>query len=151
MAKILKSKEIDFRLLIGGKGPDKEKLDNLISKYQLHENVYLEGHVNPEDFFRNIDLFVFSSYFEGSANALIESLQNHVPVIAFDTSSNPEIVKDGINGYLVPLYDEKELASKVISIANSNELYLEMQSQAHKTIEELFNYTEKVIEVEGLI
>jgi glycosyltransferase involved in cell wall biosynthesis len=151
MACILRSKGFNFKLMIAGKGPSKEKLEKLILKHNLQDIVTLEGHVDSDHFFKRIDIFVFSSYFEGSANALIESFQNQIPAIAFNTSSNPEVIVDGVNGYLVPLRDEKALANKVIEITSSTAVYKRMQEQAQETILKRFNYADKVTELEGLI
>lgn len=151
VAKILKQKNFDFKLNIAGDGPLKEELKELISKYQLDKNVILLGYQKPEDVFSNIDFFVFTSHFEGSANALIEALQYQKVVIAYDISSNPEVIQNGTNGILVKHGDTEAMANAIIELSMNEKLCREMQDHAKETILNLFNYTNKVKEVMELI
>ena len=60
IAEILKSKNIDFKLLIGGKGPLELELKTLVSSKSLEDEVEFLGHVNASDFFQRIQLFTFT-------------------------------------------------------------------------------------------
>lgn len=114
MAKILKAEGLQFKVLIAGEGELKEPLKKLINEHDLQNEIQLLGHVSDmQAFFNSLDVFVFTSLYEGSANTLIETLQFGVPTIAWDVSSNPEIVVDGRTGYLAPLGDTAALAALV--------------------------------------
>lgn len=120
MAKILKSDGLNFKILIAGEGELKDALQRLINENGLQDQVKLLGHVTDMPaFFNSLDVFVFTSLYEGSANTLIETLQFGVPTVAWDVSSNPEIVINEKTGYLAPLGDTKTLASLVIKAKDS--------------------------------
>lgn len=151
IAKYLKEKQFPFTLSIAGKGQLEDELQDLIIKKNLQNEVKLIGHVEASDFFNSLDAFIFTSHFEGSANALIESLQYGIPPLAFDISSNPEVIVNGLNGYLIPPFDIKEMANRIINLCKNQETYNSMQVEGQKLINAKFLYSEKVKQVLELI
>ncbi len=117
LAKLLKSEGIKFKILIAGEGELRQTLMKLIDEARVKEEVRLLGHVSDMPaFFNSLDVFVFTSLFEGSANTLIETLQYGVPIVAWDVSSNPEIVVDSQNGFLSPPFDVQDLKFQTIKL-----------------------------------
>ena len=120
LANLLKADGLKFKILIAGEGELHGHLQKLINDQGLNNEVKLLGHVSDMPaFFNSLEIFVFTSLYEGSANTLIETLQYGVPTIAWDVSSNPEIIADGVTGSLVQLADVKSLAVKVTELAQS--------------------------------
>jgi glycosyltransferase involved in cell wall biosynthesis len=116
LAKLLKADGVKFTILIAGEGELRQALQKMIIEAGVHEQVRLLGHVTDMPaFFNSLDVFVFTSLFEGSANTLIETLQFGVPTVAWDISSNPEIVVNGENGFLVKDYSVEDLKDKTIA------------------------------------
>ena len=78
------------KLIILGDGELKNKLQNLINKLNLQNNVYLLGlQKNPFKFLKHSDCFVLSSLWEGLPNTLIEALSLNLPVISTDCKTGP--------------------------------------------------------------
>lgn len=100
------------RLLILGEGPKRRSLTRLIERLGLSEVVDLAGFSdNPMASLIHARLFVLSSRFEGSPNALIEALACGTPCVATDCPSGPrEILGEGALGPLVPVGDHRALA-----------------------------------------
>lgn len=122
MAEILKNEGLPFELRIAGEGELKDSLQRSIENADLEGEVKLLGHVSDmTSFFYSLDVFVFPSLFEGSANTLIETLQHEVPTIAFDVSSNPEIIIHNETGLLATPFSAQELASLVQSVFHDQE------------------------------
>lgn len=120
LAKLLKDEGINFKILIAGEGELRGVLQKLIDDQGLKNEVKLLGHVSDMPaFFNSLDIFVFTSLYEGSANTLIETLQYGIPTIAWDVSSNPEIIEDGVTGGLVKLGDLKSLGTKIKMLSDS--------------------------------
>ncbi|MBS0169848.1 MAG: glycosyltransferase family 4 protein [Nitrospira sp.] len=63
-----------------------------------------------------LDVFVLPSLSEGLSMAILEAMVAGKPVIATDVGGNPELVEDGVTGYLVPSQNSQALADRVIAL-----------------------------------
>lgn len=123
LGKLLKADGVKFKLLIAGEGELHQALQKMIQDEGLDDQIKLLGHVSDMPAFLNsLDVFVFTSLYEGSANTLIETLQFGLPTIAWDLSSNPEIVVDGKTGYLVKAFNVSVMKEKVLELAHNVEV-----------------------------
>lgn len=101
LGKMLKDDGMNFKILIAGEGELRDELTNQIKVAGLEDRVKLVGHVEDMTaFYNSLDAFVFTSLFEGMANTLVEVLWHGVPTIAWDVSSNGEIIEHQKNGFL---------------------------------------------------
>ncbi len=105
-------KQFRCRLIILGKGRQKEALEALTRQLQIDNDVDLPGFMdNPYPWMRQADLFVLSSRLEGFGNVLAEALATGTPVVSTDCPNGPaEILDHGRNGPLVPVGDHVALA-----------------------------------------
>lgn len=96
----------DLRLVVVGEGPDRARLADLAAP--LGDRVIFTGHLAQEQVHRLIraadGLALYSGY-EGLSHTLLESLRLGTPVLASDVGGNPEVVRHGFNGLLVPYID----------------------------------------------
>lgn len=152
MAKILRNKGIKFKILIAGQGELQKQLEELILRENLVEDVKLLGHVSDmPSFFHTIDLFVFPSLFEGSANTLIESLLYKRACVAFDVSSNPEIIEHEVNGLLAKAFDVQDLTDQVSKLINSKELREKFVQKSEQKVLEKFNIEKSLNQLKSII
>jgi glycosyltransferase involved in cell wall biosynthesis len=79
---------------------------------------------------------VMSSRHEGLPRAVVESLAAGVPVVATAVDGTPEVVRDGVNGFLVEAADVAGLARGVVALLTDRELYERMASAARDGLEE---------------
>jgi glycosyltransferase involved in cell wall biosynthesis len=105
----------NYRLVILGEGRQRPKLKALAERLGVAERFDLPGHMeNPFPYLARANLFVLSSRFEGSPNALMEALAVGTPAVATDCPSGPrEILGDGRYGRLVPVGDPAALAAAI--------------------------------------
>ncbi len=108
-------KERTCRLIIVGEGRQRESLSKLIADLDLEKDVSLPGFVsNPYAWLSRSSLFVLSSKWEGSPNALTEALALGIPVVSTNCRSGPnEILKGGKYGELVAVGDWKALGQSI--------------------------------------
>lgn len=106
----------DWILEIYGEGSQRQQLSEQISNFQLEDNIKLMGiSMEPEVKMKEASVFVLSSKFEGFGLVIIEAMACGVPVVSYDCPCGPkDIISNGIDGFLVPLGNEKKLAEKII-------------------------------------
>ena len=113
----------DWQLIILGEGELRSELEALKAKLGLKEQVVLPGRVkNPFLLMKRAQFFVMSSRFEGFPMAHGEAMLCGLPVIATDCPSGPrELIRDGIDGILIPNEDESALAMAIERLISNPE------------------------------
>jgi GalNAc-alpha-(1->4)-GalNAc-alpha-(1->3)-diNAcBac-PP-undecaprenol alpha-1,4-N-acetyl-D-galactosaminyltransferase len=103
----------NWRLMIIGEGELRGQLEQLSEKLGLAKAVSFAGLLaNPLPALRNSKLFAMASRFEGFPYAALEAMACGLPVIYTDCPSGPrEIIRDGVDGLLVPNGDVAALAA----------------------------------------
>ncbi|MCF7996314.1 MAG: glycosyltransferase, partial [Chromatiaceae bacterium] len=109
---------LDARLMICGQGGQHDRLQALATRLGIADRIELLGYQpNPFRYVAAADLFVCSSLFEGSSNALIEALALGTPCVSTDCPSGArDILDDGRLGPLVPVDDPVALAEAMRSV-----------------------------------
>ena len=112
--------KVELRVVGGG---EKAPYETLIADLGLQAHVHLLGsQAEPETFIQDFDIAVLCSESEGFSNAIIEYMRCGKPVVCTRTGGNPEIVSDGLNGYLVQVGNLAELADKLATLIEHPEL-----------------------------
>jgi glycosyltransferase involved in cell wall biosynthesis len=102
----------NWRLVILGEGPERTALEQQVQALGLQAQVLLPGRAgNIAHWYKRAELFVLSSRYEGFPNVLAEAMAAGVAVVSSDCSNGPaDLVRDGIDGCLVPSEDPAALA-----------------------------------------
>ncbi len=107
-----------FRLAILGEGSWRSRLQSLIDKLELSDQVRLSGFSNnAAAWYSTADLFVLPSLMEGSPNVLLEAMALGIPVVSTDCPSGPrEILRSGLLGELVAPSDTQAIVRAVDNV-----------------------------------
>ncbi|MFX0204880.1 MAG: glycosyltransferase [Candidatus Hodarchaeota archaeon] len=113
----------DGKLVIIGDGPERKDLESLSLNLGLSDRVLFLGWVNHGlrfwNHLRNSTVFVLPSISEGFPRALIEAMACGLPVVATKVGGVPDVIRDGVNGYLVPSRDEEALSEAIEKVLNN--------------------------------
>jgi glycosyltransferase involved in cell wall biosynthesis len=129
--------------LYGGMhGSDEYKREvlELVDALGLRDRCLFAG--NQDDvhrFYTACDVTVMSSHFEGTANAVLESLSCGVPVVATAVSDTAMILPDGRAGYVVPPGDERAMSERIASLLGDADLKARMGQSARDWILQEFS------------
>lgn len=127
----------EYKLQIIGCGEEENNLKKKIIDLNLN-NVELIPHTsNIADYYKNAELFTFTSKMEGFGMVLLEAMSYGVPCISFDCPSGPrDMVIDNENGYLIECYDVDAYANRICEyICMSDDEKRALSNKALKTIE----------------
>lgn len=105
----------NYKLVILGDGPEKEKLKQLITNLNCDKKIILRGWIkNTNKYFYNSKLFILTSLYEGLGNVFIDAVNHEVPCIYTNCKSGPnEILLGRKGGYQINLKDHKQLAKTI--------------------------------------
>ena len=115
---------VDARIVIAGNGAEESRLRRYAQALGIAARVCFVGSVFGSDKVKLLfgaDVMVLPSYSEGLPYALLESMAAGVPVIATPVGAIPDVVSDGIHGYLVPPRDGKAIAEALAMLAGDRE------------------------------
>lgn len=113
----------DATLVLIGDGPEHDILQAKVEALGLAERVRLVGRLSKEALGASIkaaDVFVLNTAYEGLSHQLLEVMDLGVPIVTTHVGGNPELIKDGFSGLLVP-FDDKEGMKKAIERIVHNE------------------------------
>lgn len=106
------------KMLVAGRGPLQAELESVVRRSGLQASIsFLGFRSDVTSLLAAADALVMASRYEGMPNAVMEALASGLPVVGTDVGGMPELVKEGVNGYLVPPAEPDALASAMTKLA----------------------------------
>lgn len=150
--KILNEENIFPKVNIIGSGPERNRLVCLSQKLKLRE-VYFLGEIGDKELFEIISkskISVFPSYKrEGIMTTLLEASKYKSMIIASNSCSNNELIKNNFNGLLFKEQDSRDLASKIKIALFNKEFRKELTRNFFETLKE-FTWKEQSKKIEAI-
>ncbi|MGH7171125.1 MAG: glycosyltransferase [Gemmataceae bacterium] len=110
----------DVDLLLVGDGRLRPDLEGLVRSLQIESRVrFLGVRFDVPDILRTIDVFALTSVSEAASLTLLEAMASAVPVVVTDVGGNPEMVRHGVEGLLVPRGDAGATAAALLRILDT--------------------------------
>lgn len=125
------SQVIPSKLLLVGDGPERHNAEMLCRELNLCQNIMFLGKQNPvEEILSVCDLFLMPSETESFGLAALEAMACEVPVIASNAGGIPELVQNGVSGFMAEVGNVIEMAEKGIFILENEERLHQFKSNA---------------------
>ena len=143
----------DGVLLVVGDGELRPQVEKYVQEHGLEGGVRLLGQRSDiPEILAASDIFVLSSFWEGLPYTIIEAMMAGLPVVATRVGGVPELVEDGVTGFLVPPKDPGALAEALRKLVEDPELRRKMGEAGRKkalkefTLDRMLRETERVYE-----
>lgn len=118
-----KYKKQELFLYVAGDGPERGRLEEKISKYDLKEQVFLLGYQkNIGGLLEHADIYVHPAYAEGFGIAVAEAMMAEKPIIVSDAGALPELIENEKSGLVVDPFDAKVWAEAIIKLIENKSI-----------------------------
>ncbi|HEV7786872.1 MAG TPA: N-acetyl-alpha-D-glucosaminyl L-malate synthase BshA [Thermoanaerobaculia bacterium] len=133
-------KEIPSRLLMLGDGPDRGKVEQYCREHHICGSITFIGSLPlVEEVLVGADLFLLPSESESFGLSALEAMSCRVPVIASDAGGLPEVVDDGVTGFLRPVGDVEGMAAAALRLLSDEDLRRRFGEEARRQAVERFS------------
>jgi glycosyltransferase involved in cell wall biosynthesis len=120
----------DAHLTVAGTGPELVKLRDLVARLNLVNTVHFLGGIENArmpDFYASADCVLNSSTVDNMPIAILEAFASGVPVVSTNAGGIPDLVVHGVSGLLVPVGDDRAMASEVIRVLQNPKLACDLR------------------------
>lgn len=117
-------RKLNVEFNIAGEGEAKDRLVEYVNSRKLQHTVHILGWISPEkmaDFWKEQDVYLNISDFEGMSLAMLESMACGVVPIVTDVSGVSDLIEDGKNGFVVPVDSWLETVDKIENLSRNRE------------------------------
>lgn len=137
----------NYKILIAGEGELEDELRAQINVLNLNEKIALVAKVEPKEFLKKIDIFVFPSLWEGLGLVALEAAAMRRPIVASATGGISEIISNE-SGYLFEPGNENDLADKINELIThlNKDLVKEKIEKAYEIISQRFTLDKMVFD-----
>jgi N-acetyl-alpha-D-glucosaminyl L-malate synthase BshA len=132
--------QMAVRLLIVGEGPELGKAEQLVRQLGVEPFVEMIGEAQDVVGLLSIsDLFLLPSLQESFGLSALEAMACGVPVVASNVGGLPEVVEDGVTGFLHPPQDTEAMAASVVRLLADEGLHGRVAAAAVRMALERFS------------
>lgn len=126
-ASLVKKRNPDVQFLLVGDGFLRKGIERLIDSFNLKQSFVLTGwRRDIPEIMSCLDVLVLSSLWEGLPLVFLEAMCRKLPIVAYNVDGVGEVIKDGINGFLVAPGDVTGLARQINNLLENKDLLKEM-------------------------
>lgn len=141
----LRAKAIPFHLTLVGGGDDQDSLSAVTQRLGLADCITFTGAIGQDQvhaYYDRADLFVLASFAEGVPVVLMEAMAKEIPCISTRITGVPELIEDGVDGFLVTPSNVEELAEQLAVLLGDGELRRQVGSNGRHKVLRQYNLQE---------
>ena len=151
IAKALHEKHPDTYFIIVGDGPLRDEIHAKAKALGTDKYVFFAGlQAETRPYFTAMDMFMMSSEFEGLPIALLEAMSMNCVPVCTAAGGIPEVIKDGVNGLLVPVEQPMQLVDRLSQLIQQPDRVAQMKQAARETVINSFSMKKMVTELEEI-
>ena len=150
IVKYLKSKNYSVHLNIVGDGEEKKSIAKKIDFLKIKDDVTLSGQKDLiEEELMKADFYLHSSKHEAFGLVILEAMASRLPVIALNGSGNKDLIKNGVNGYIIDDQNPKVFGDIIIDLFCNKDKYQKISEQGFQTSlkYDLSKYIKKLLKI----
>lgn len=141
----------NLRLAIIGTGPLLPALREKVEAAGISDTVWLPGaRLDVADILRGINIFAMSSIAEGTPGSALEAMATGLPVVGTRVGGIPEVIEDGVTGFLVPPSDPSAMACALERYVADAALARSHGEAGRERVQRKYNMTAMVEAYQGL-
>jgi len=138
-------------LVIAGDGSLKTHLESRVIQLNIEGNCRLLGHQADISLIHHtLDIYIQSSDYEGTANSVLEAMALETPLIATDVGGTSELIKDNIDGIIIPPRDRNALRNAINQVLENREASAIMANSARKRVETELSFANRMAKLERI-
>ncbi|WP_353854522.1 glycosyltransferase family 4 protein [Bacillus sp. Bos-x628] len=137
----------NLKVVFAGEGTSRQTYEQLVHRLKIKQHVHFAGFCRKiEDWMNLCDVCVSTSHREGLGMNILEAMCVEKPVIATENRGHCELVKPGVNGFLVKPHDVNGLADYIHQLYHQKE-HLRLMGQAGRSLASSFAHEQTVSEM----
>jgi glycosyltransferase involved in cell wall biosynthesis len=142
---------VDAALCMVGDGPDRVRLEEIAHELGIARSCFFVGYQEEiAGYYRLFDAFVLPSVNEGTPVSAIEALASGTPVVANRVGGVPDVVRDGVDGFLVEPGDSEAAGERLATLARDPELRRRLGEAGRARVLERYSVSRLVDDVDRL-
>ena len=127
----------EWKLVIYGEGPERNALESLVERLKIKDKISLPGRCETIiEELNKAKIFALSSDYEGLSNAMLEAVCVGLPIVSTRVSGTDELIREGVNGYVVDCGDTDALAEALEKLMGDEKKIQQFSAESRKMAEQ---------------
>ncbi len=130
----------DVELVLAGDGELRDELRAQAAALGVEDRVHWLGvRRDVPELLRGVDIFCMTSVSEAASLTVLEAMASRLPVVVTAVGGNPELVRDEVDGRLVPRGDDRAAAAAILDLCDDAELARSVGEAGRQRVEAVFD------------
>lgn len=148
-------KEIpEVKFIIGGKGEEEENLKNLANELDVSSSILFPGWIEHDklaEYLASSDVYASTALWDGGISVVtLDAMSCETPVVTTDVANATQWIRDGENGFVIPVKNPEILAKKIIYLIRNKDVGRDFGKRTREIVKEKQSETSEMTKMEEL-